>query len=108
MNLTDSITRERAAVTTGLYGTSELDWANVTTTDYLAEVHSPTSTEEVANAQRVNAEYIVMVYPTADITPVDRIVWKGDRYEVATGVAKWSMHGWVRGQSFMVRRVTGG
>lgn len=108
MRLTDTITRQRAAEVPGPYGGTTYDWAAPAELVLPAEVVSPTSDEDVQNAQRVQAQYVVIAYPDADVTPVDRVAWRGDVYDVASGVDVLSAHGTARALRFLIRRVTGG
>jgi hypothetical protein len=108
MRLLDTITRQRGVDTGGSYGSTTIDWTTPTIAAYPAEVYAPSSTEDVDLAQRVEAQYIVQNYPTADVKPVDRIVWQGDTYEIVSGIDKLSMHGTVLSLKYAIRRVTGG
>lgn len=106
--LHDSIVRLRGVEVAGPYGGIEIDRTSPTSATYAAEVFAPTSDEDVALAQRVEAQYVVQVVPDADVIPVDWIEWKGDTYEVASGIDKLAAHGRVHQLKFQMRRVTGG
>lgn len=107
MLLRDAVTRQRGTVTTGPHGEPVTDWSTPAEGAYAAEVFSPTSDEDVDNAQRVDAQYVVQAYPDADVTSTDRVVWQGDMFEVVSGVDKLSAHGRVRSLKFLIRRITG-
>jgi hypothetical protein len=108
VQLSDRIIRQRAAIVAGPYAGEDYDWDNPAELAMPAEVVSPTSDEDVQNAQRVSAQYVVVTYPDADVTPVDRVEWRGEVYEVASGVDQLSAHGVTRALRFLIRRVTGG
>lgn len=106
--LQDSIVRLRGTEVAGPYGGIEIDWSSPSQVILACEVFSPVSDEEVAMAQRVEAQYVVQVFPEADVTPVDRIVWEGDTYEVVSGVDKLAARGKTHQLKFLMRKVTGG
>lgn len=105
--LRGSIIRLRGTEVAGPYGGIEINWTSPASATYPAEVFSPVSDEEVALAQRVEAQYVVQVYPDADVTPVDRIVWDGDTYEVTTAVDKLAARGRTHQLKFLIKRWVG-
>lgn len=102
------IVRQRGTEVAGPYGGLEISWTSPAQVTYAAEVFSPTSDEDVAGAQRVEAQYVVQVYPDADIEPTDRIVWLSDTYEVASGIDKLAARGKTHQLKFLMRKMTGG
>ena len=108
MRLADTITRQRATAGTGPYGGGDLDWTTPTTATYAAEVYNPSSLEDLDTGDRVTTRLVVQTYPDADITARDRVVWKGDTYEIDSDVEKLSAHGTVRSLRFVILRVQGG
>lgn len=105
--LRGSIVRLRGTEVAGPYGGTEISWTSPAQATLAAEVFSPVSDEDVALAQRVEAQYVVQVSPDADVLPVDRIVWLGDTYEVASGVDKLAARGKTHQQKFLMKRFMG-
>lgn len=105
----DRIIRQRGTAVAGAYGSpDEVSWTTPQEEPYPAVVVAPSSTEDVALAQRVEASYLVQVYPGADVLPTDRVVWAGETFEVTGGIEKLAAFGWVHALRFGIRQVTGG
>lgn len=108
MRLSDSIVRQRGAPGSGPYGGGDTDWSNPAEATYAAEVYNPSSLEDLNTGDRVVTRLVAQTYPDADITALDRVVWRGNTYEITSDVEPLSMHGQVRSLRFVIQRVQGG
>jgi hypothetical protein len=79
----DSITVLRAPLIPGPYGGQDRDWANaVSHVEPAARVRQLNTTEDVVNAERVITRAKAILFPTADIEVTDRVLWRGETWEV--------------------------
>lgn len=108
MYLGDSIVRQRGAAGSGPYGGGDTDWSNPTLATYAAEVYNPSSFENLDTGDRVVTRLVCQTNPDADITSLDRVVWRGVTYEVVSDVEPLAMSGVVEGLRFVIQRVQGG
>ena len=108
MRLGDSIIRQRGTAGSGPYGGGDLNWTTPTTATYAAEVYNPSSFEDLQTGDRIVSKLVVQTYPDADVTGLDRVVWQGETYEIASDIEPLSMHGTVRSLRFVIQRVQGG
>lgn len=73
----------RAPLVSGSYGGTVRNWGAATTTSGVpAFVQPQTSSEQVADAQRVVTRWRIFLGPYADLEPTDRVVYGGDTFDV--------------------------
>lgn len=86
----ETVTRQRAATTTGRLNDAVLDWSNPDeiTIDGVA-IEPLTSIENHDNRDAVTSGFRLYLPPGADILPADRVVVRGDAYPVIGAVADW-------------------
>lgn len=108
MVLYDTVTRRRAALVAGPYGSQTLDWPNATSVVYRAEVQPVSSTEDVVNQQRTVTRWRLFLGPDADLLATDRIEWDGGTFEVDGEVERWKRRGVLHHLEAVLMRVQGG
>lgn len=81
---TDSVTRQRAAVTTDARNNDELDWTSPTTLSITGcRVQPISSTEVMENRYESDVHFRLLAPLGSDVTFLDRIVYGSTTYEVA-------------------------
>lgn len=103
--LNDTITRQRAPLVSGPYGNSTRDWTNATSVVYSCYVSFVSSTEQVVNLDETQTRAKVTLGPTADVEPTDRMLYRGDTYEVDGTVMPSLRRGALHHQRVVLRRV---
>jgi hypothetical protein len=82
VNLNDVITRKRAPLVSGGYGNQTYDWPNATSTDFKVKWSWETVTEVVGDEPQTVTLGKAMGGPGLDLEATDRVVYRGDTYEV--------------------------
>lgn len=103
--LTDTITRLRAPLISTGYGNSGRDWNNPTSQVYACYVSFASSTEDVVNLDQTQTRAKVTLGPEADIDPTDRMLYRGNTYEVEGDVMPSLRRGVLHHQRVVLRRV---
>lgn len=101
----------RAPLVAGAYGSQTSSWATATTTvDVAAYVQPQSSSEQVADAERVTTRWRIFLGPTADLVATDRVVWNGTTFEVDGDVETHhrAPGGGVHHLEALLSKVTGG
>lgn len=83
MRLPDRITRLRAPLVAGDYGNSSRDWSAAASTDLYVKVSFTSVTEVVGDEARTFTQAKVFGGPDLDLQASDRVVYRGETYEVA-------------------------
>lgn len=99
MILRETITRLRAPLVSGGYGNQERDWANATSVGFLVHWSAQTVTETVGDEPRTTSRIKLFGGPDLDIEATDRVVFRGDTYEVDGEI----MESFRRGQPHHIR-----
>jgi hypothetical protein len=108
MRLSDTGTRLRGTVTTGQYGSEEIDWSSPSELVMACEHQPISSTEDVVQQQRTETRWRVFLEAAADIIATDRWRFDGVDYEVVAEPERWRIGGSEHHVEVEVRRVTGG
>lgn len=82
MILPDVITRLRAPLVSAGYGNSSYNWAAATSTDFSVKWGWETTTEVIGDEARTITRGKVFGGPDLDLEATDRVLYRGDTYEV--------------------------
>lgn len=83
MLLHDTITRLRAPLVSGGYGNQARDWDAATSVDFTVRTSFKSVTEVVGDEAHTVTQLHIFGGPDLDLEATDRIVYRGDTYEVA-------------------------
>ena len=86
-----TVTVVRPGRKAGDYGTGTVpDWDNATSTDYEGcSVQPVVGGEYTVDRDSTTTRWQAWVTPEADVAPTDRVVWRGDTYDVDGDVQRW-------------------
>lgn len=104
----DTGVRLRGTVTTGSYGSEEIDWSAPDELTLACEFQPISGTEDVQQQQRTETRWRVFLDAGADITARDRFRFDGTDYEVVAEPERWRMNGRAHHVEVEVQLVTGG
>ena len=83
MRLPHTVTLLRAPVVSGSYGSQVRNWGAATSTPNVAAFVQPqSSSEQVANEQRVVTRWRIFLDPWADLKAADRVQFDSETFEV--------------------------
>lgn len=86
----ETVTLVRAAQAPDRYGTLRPDWSNTTSSEIRGCDVQPISTEEAGGAREYASTHVRLYAPGhPNIRATDRIIWRGETYEVDGAPAKW-------------------
>ena len=86
----ETVTRQRATVTTGRYGDETIDWSNPDEVDITNCAVAPRNdSEENDGRTAVIVGFTVYTPPGADVLPSDRLVIRGTVNEVDGEASVW-------------------
>lgn len=108
MNLRDSITRLRAPLVTAGYGHQARDWAAATEAPFLVHWSTKSVSEVVGDVARTVTRGKILGGPDLDLESSDRVLFRGDTYEVDGEVMLSFRRGQLHHVRAMLRRVETG
>lgn len=108
MLLRDTGTRLRGTVTTGSYGSEQIDWSAPDELVLACEHQPLAGTEDVVQQQRTESRWRVFLPAGADVVATDRWRFDGRDYEIVAEPERWRINGREHHVELEVELVSGG
>lgn len=105
MQLHDVITRLRAPLVSTGYGNSTRNWAAAGSTDFLVHWSAQSVNEVVGDEPRTVTRGKIFGGPDLDLEASDRVLFRGDMYEVDGEVMESFRQGQLHHVRAMLRRI---
>jgi hypothetical protein len=108
VQLYDTISRLRAPLVSTGYGNQKRDWAAATSTDFVVHWSTKTVTEVVGDEPKTFTRAKVFGGPDLDLLATDRVLFRGDTYELDGEVMESFRQGQLHHVRAMLRKSTTG